>query len=56
MKNQHYFLQKIKIKKLKCRLLQFLFDTLRHCIFLILELIYKNGLHSSTKDILPFTV
>ena len=28
-KNKPYFLQKIKVKKLKCRLLQFLFGALR---------------------------
>ena len=29
MKNQALFLRKIKVKKLKCRLLQFLFGALR---------------------------
>ena len=29
MKHQAYFLRKIKVKKLKCRLLQFLFSSVR---------------------------
>ena len=40
MKNKPYFLQRIKVKKIKCRLLQFLFGALR--------VNFKQGIKSRT--------
>ena len=42
MKNQALFSSKDKSKKLKCRLLQFLFGALRLSLFLLLQKKYKD--------------